>query len=317
MVNLKLFNEHSDYEAYIGKKDAILPNVSYCLDAPNEVHYNPPHHDYSKDYLTFVALEDGTFKLSGNSVNYSLDDGETWTTLAANTNSPTIQSGDKIMFKAELTPTYNGIGTFSSTGSFIAQGNPMSLLYEDNFIGQNDLTGKDYAFSKIFSGCTGLTSAENMSLPATTLASSCYYNMFRGCTSLKTAPALPATTMADYCYQGMFKGCTGLTTAPALPATTLANNCYYNMFQGCTGLTTAPELPATTLANGCYSNMFYGCTSLNYIKCLATDISANNCTNGWVSNVAPTGTFTKAAGMTGWTTDVNGIPLGWTVQDKA
>ena len=41
MVNLKLFNEHSDYEAYISQQDAILPNVSYCLDTPNEVHYNP------------------------------------------------------------------------------------------------------------------------------------------------------------------------------------------------------------------------------------------------------------------------------------
>ena len=41
MINLKLFNEHSDYEAYISQQDAILPNVSYCLDTPNEVHYNP------------------------------------------------------------------------------------------------------------------------------------------------------------------------------------------------------------------------------------------------------------------------------------
>ena len=41
MKNLKLFNEHSDYEAYISQEDAILPNVSYCLDTPNEVHINP------------------------------------------------------------------------------------------------------------------------------------------------------------------------------------------------------------------------------------------------------------------------------------
>lgn len=41
MRNLKLFNEHSNYEAYISQKDAILPNVSYCLDTPNEVHINP------------------------------------------------------------------------------------------------------------------------------------------------------------------------------------------------------------------------------------------------------------------------------------
>jgi hypothetical protein len=32
----------------------------------------------------------------------------------------------------------------------------------------------------------------------------CYYNMFAGCKSLTTAPALPATTLANYCYFGMF-----------------------------------------------------------------------------------------------------------------
>jgi hypothetical protein len=76
----------------------------------------------------------------------------------------------------------------------------------------------------------------------------------------------------------------------------------------------APELPATTLEWSCYSFMFYNCTSLNYIKCLATDISAIDCTNDWVSGVASSGTFIKAASMTGWTTGVNGIPSGWTVE---
>jgi hypothetical protein len=113
----------------------------------------------------------------------------------------------------------------------------------------------------------------------------------------------------------MFQYCSGLTTAPELPATTLAQNCYASMFNYCTSLTTAPELPATTLANSCYYNMFRGCTSLNYIKCLATDISATNCTTNWVSNVASSGTFVKAASMTDWTTDTSGIPEGWTVQD--
>ena len=95
----------------------------------------------------------------------------------------------------------------------------------------------------------------------------------------------------------------------------MVRNCYYKIFYGCTSLTTAPELPATTLAYGCYASMFQDCASLNYIKCLATDISATDCTNYWVYGVASTGTFIKAAGMTGWSEDENGIPLGWTIQD--
>ena len=86
--------------------------------------------------------------------------------------------------------------------------------------------------------------------------------MFYGCTSLTTAPSLPATTLAISCYGYMFYGCTSLTTAPSLPATTLANYCYRSMFYGCTSLTTAPSLPATTLANVCYGYMFQGCKKI-------------------------------------------------------
>ena len=201
----------------------------------------------------------------------------------------------------------------------------------------------DYqSFSNFFNGCTNLLIPPE--LPATTLANSCYYGMFQNCTSLTTAPALPATTLANSCYSSMFYGCVSLTTAPELPATTLDSSCYnqmfYNctslttapsilpattlkvycygqMFQNCTSLTTAPELPATTLTESCYEEMFRNCTSLNYIKCLATDISAPSCTSSWVSGVASTGTFVKAAGMESWTEGNNGIPSGWTVENNS
>ena len=298
--------------------------------------------DYSQQYLTFVAKESGTFKLSGNSVSYSLDSGSTWASLASNTNSPTVAAGNKILWKATLTPTSTkGVGRFSSTGQFDVEGNAMSLLYGDNFQNQTSLSGKNYAFRRLFSGCTTVASAENMSLPATTLANDCYNAMFNGCTSLATAPALPATTLTQECYYSMFNGCTGLRVAPQLPATTLKNSCYRTMFQnctslttapellattltescyngmfyGCANLTTAPELPATTLANTCYNNMFRYCTRLKYIKCLATDITSSDCTLSWVDGVASSGTFVKAASMTSWTTGGNGIPNNWTVQN--
>ena len=60
--------------------------------------------------------------------------------------------------------------------------------------------------------------------------------MFRTCSSLVSAPQLPATTLATACYYYMFEGCTSLTTAPELPATTLAEYCYCDMFAGCTSL---------------------------------------------------------------------------------
>ena len=278
MKYLKKFNNHNNYSNFTQTADFVKPNVSLCVEE-NEVHYNPI--DYSKEYLTFVALEDGTFQLSTNIVSYSLDNGETWTELAANTASPIVTTGNKIIWKGELTPSSSaGIGTFSATGNFDVQGNAMSLLYGDNYKGQTDLTGKSYAFYRLFRNNTKVVSAENLSLPATTLVDNCYQGMFNGCTSLTTAPELPATTLSQNCYQGMFNGCASLVTAPELPATTLTQSCYSSMFASCTSLITAPELPATTLAKNCYMSMFMDCTNLINAPTLPATTLVDNCYQG-------------------------------------
>jgi hypothetical protein len=232
-------------------------------------------------YLTFEAIEDGTFSFTQNTIQYSVD-GTTWNDLTVGASTPMVNAGNKIHFKA-TNPSGtedNGIGTFSSTGEFNISGNIMSMLYGDDFRGKTDLTGKDYAFRYLFKNCTKLVDASELILPATTLATYCYTSMFFGCTSLTTVPALPATTLANNCYQSMFSNCTSLTTAPALPATTLASSCYQAMFYSCTNLTTAPILPATTLATYCYTYMFYSCTSLIKAPALPATTLANNCYTG-------------------------------------
>ena len=124
---------------------------------------------------------------------------------------------------------------------------------------------------------------------------------------------LPATNLDSDCYYDMFRSCTSLTTAPELPSTTLAAYCYHSMFYGCSKLTKAPELPATTLAEGCYHSMFQGCSKLNYIKMLATSKSASDCLYNWVWKVSSTGTFVKNPAMSLLPTGIDGIPSGWTV----
>ena len=345
------FNTEAEYDTFKASSGYVEPNVSYIIEN-NVVHYNsvppppppPPPHDYSQDYLTFVATESGTFKFSRNGISYSLDSGSTWTSLSSNTNTPTVSAGSKIMWKATLTPggypSY-GIGKFSSSGNFTVEGNAMSLLYGDDFVGQTNLSEKSNAFNELFKGCTGMTSAESLSLPATTLGDDCYESMFSGCTSLTVAPELPATTLADwcyyfmfayctnltttpelsattlasYCYSHMFQGCSSLTTAQELPATTLQQQCYDSMFSGCTSLTTAPELPATTLINQCYQCMFDGCTNLNYIKAMFTTTPSTTYMSNWVSGVASSGTFVKNSAAT-WTSycGVSTYPCNWTVQ---
>ena len=250
--------------------------------------YNPPVYDYSKDYLTFEALEDTTFKFTRNALEYSVDDGSTWVTLPVSINTPTVVSGDKIMFK-KVNPTISssyGIGTFSSTGKFNVSGNIMSLLYGDDFDGQTSLSGKNNVFSMLFRNCKNVISVSNL--------------------------ILPATTLADYCYYGMFYGCSSLTTGSKLPANTLANYCYQEMFRNCTSLTTAPELPATTLVDYCYQQMFYNCSKLNSITCYATTKILTFVLENWVYGVSGTGTFTRSSSSS-WSTGVSGIPTGWSI----
>ena len=296
------------------------------------------------NYLTILALEDGlTASLPENACQYCVDGDGNWYDLPADTATQTINQGQTLSFKSNLTPSGStGIGTFSINKKCNLEGNCMSMLFGDDAVNNNSLNGKNDVFRHLFKNCTTIIQVSNAFLPATTLSDDCYWEMFHGCTSLTTAPELPATDLYAYCYYGMFWRCTSLTTAPELPATTLAIYCYSSMFHGCTSLTTAPELPATILTLGCYSSMFHGCTSLttapelpatdlyaycyramfkgcsklNYIKMLATDnILPNNCLDYWVDGVSSTGTFVKNPDMTSLSTGISGIPSGWTVVD--
>ena len=246
---------------------------------------------YENQYLTLVARGNGAFKIRViNSYQYSKDEGQTWTNATSAT-TISVSNGDRVMFKNSLLGTYSGNGRFSASTTFEVEGNPMSLLYGDDFIGQTSVSGKNSAFYAMFSGCTSLTSIDNLKLVATTLGSWCYQSMFYGCTSLTSVPSdlLPATSLADACYEYMFKGCTSLIAAPNLLATTLVDYCYYQMFQNC--------------------------SSLNYVKCLGNNNSAGYTTYQWLSNVSSSGTFVKASSTNWGDCGVSSIPCNWTVQN--
>ena len=230
------------------------------------------------NYLTIYALEDSlTASLTTNACEYCVDGDGNWKSLAAGTATESINAGHRLSFRGNLTPSDTGIGTFTISKRCNLEGNCMSMLFGDNAANNLSLTGKSYAFYKLFYNCTNIIRVSSNFLPATTLANNCYNSMFSGCSSLTTAPALPATTLADRCYNEMFYRCSNLTTAPALPATTLEYYCYSYMFQNCTSLVNAPALPATTLSFMCYEGMFGGCTGLTTAPALPATTLANYC----------------------------------------
>ncbi len=244
--------------------------------------------------LTLEAIAAGTITLTNpwSTLKYKKNGGD-FVNVTASANTIAVAAGDKIAFYADGSENTYSCSIDGSTGGIVeisillqitcssdcyVYGNVMSLLSSSNFKNAVSIS-KEYAFAKLFYENTHIKkhAQKALVLPATTLADSCYWAMFQGCTGLTSAPALSATTLAAGCYSGMFEGCTSLTSAPVLPATTLASACYYSMFQGCTGLTSAPALSATTLANACYQGMFQGCEGLTSAPALPATTMAAVC----------------------------------------
>ena len=315
-INYRL-NQEGTYEVYTTpitiSADTLIETYSTYRGRVSSVvtqncEYSPVHH-YENDYLTFRITSAGTicWKSVGSgyakTIEYSLNGGE-WTSITAASTPPSINvvADDVIRFKGTNT-TYAGSKTnyasfgkdttgatdISSTAHFVAEGNVMSLIYGDNFIGNTAMTGT-YNFCSLFKR-TNIESAENL--------------------------VLPSTTLTNYCYRAMFSWCTELAVAPKLPATTLARGVYWYMFENC-AIVEAPELLAETLVQECYGCMFTGCTRLNYIKCMANSgFDATSAKTNWTSGVASSGTFVKDSGVSTstWSRGANGIPTNWLVYD--
>ena len=283
------FASETDVQTAVENGELVKPYVAYIEDE-DRIDWNSKKTDYSKQYLTFEMITDGELRCNCNanyfnypfSIEYRINNGD-WETLTLFTSfteysiSNNLKIGDKISFK----------------------GNREQYGYDVN--SGFKIFGKGLELYNVYGNIMSMIYGDNF-IGQTLLPNKSYiFSRFFNSTNL-----FPGTKFGVVSAENLI-----------LPATTLQNYCYLRMFYGCTALITAPELPATTLASNCYNSMFYNCSSLNYIKCLATDISASGCTSGWVSGVASSGTFVKAATMTGWSTGNSGIPNNWTVQDAS
>ena len=131
------------------------------------------------NYLTFTAEEEGSsFGImhadkNNPDVQYSLDDGATWTALAEGDSVILAHKGDKVLLKGNNLKGFsmhkNKFSTFKLTGKLAASGSVMSLI---DSIGLSTEIPNSYCFQKLFSGCTSLTQAPE--LPATKLTVACY-----------------------------------------------------------------------------------------------------------------------------------------------
>lgn len=281
-VSTRVLNEHtlhffvSENEDYDCRQEVIVIEHGQLKDTITVMQKN---YEGQIPYLTFVAKTKQSITMSKavETLEYSVGNSGDWKELGTNT----IAFGGEIgRLKMRGKSSIGTASHMKDYSTFIFEndakvsctGDIRTLIDYTNYT--NVQTSKA-RFCYLFHDCDVLTTAPK--LPATELASQCYYEMFSYCSLLTQSPELPATELAHYCYLGMFNGCTSLVTAPELPAIKLYDACYFEMFKGCTALIDIPEtLPAKTLTEMCYFSMFEGCSSLVSAPELpATELSAS------------------------------------------
>lgn len=236
----------------------------------NSLEYNQQYSDYNDveviyndttDYFYMEPNRNNTyigFEIIGSlpniSLEYSLNNTKDFKPFTFGS-YVTANTGQKVYFRGNnnsfTKDTSNYVHALKDVDGYSIKvgGNIMSLLNKKCEL--NDLTGYNNAFLGLFHNFgLNLTSIMNLKLPATTLATDCYNQMFSYCSGLTTLPSnlLPATKLASQCYYYMFYNCTGLKVhsfkirptntlfrVPASGAGTTASNALYNMFSGTSG----------------------------------------------------------------------------------
>lgn len=277
-------NPNATWDQTISRSNSTVPSKCTITDIPSTV-----------NYLKFTTVDDNgsKYKFSRPGLEYSIDGGA-WTKLAAHTYTPNVPKNSNIRFRGYLTPNGEGTGIFSSSGKFNAEGELMTLLYCEYYVGQ---TGKfaDHMFKNMFSR-TKIVNAYNLVIPynSGSYKYSCY-SMFSHCSELEVAPKeLKGNTYVnDHSFYLMFANCPKLTKTPII---------WY----------TFPEYDAM-------GGMFFNDTLLSEVYILQTE-NGNHIDNlrssNWLKGIASTGTFYANQNLT-WLYTIerseHTIPEGWTI----
>jgi len=250
-----------------------------------------PPHDYSKDYLTIEALEDGNifFVFNSkikynllNSISYSTDGGESWVTQEnpykfLQEATVIVKGGKnggyspKIVDGGEDTQEYY-YESDDELGNEIIDDVEQDIVDWRGLFGKKGLEG-DMLTINVSAGDKVLFKGVAQSfgdISGTTVSkchfgSDCKVDVYGNIMSLcyEDDFSNKHELLHDCQFDAMFAG-TDIVNASdlILPATTLTLRCYEYMFSGCTSLVSTPQLPATEMAARCYQDMFCICPSL-------------------------------------------------------
>lgn len=176
--------------------------------------YEYPNDSYNYCRITYHPSTVSSAEYSFDKVNWSLADNV----------SCYLNRGEKVYFRGFITgnQSTSDYASFSLEtvpyGKIYASGSIMSLQAgnpEDKTILYN------YEFYNMFYNTVIQTAPE---LPATTLSTGAYSQLFYNCKYLKTAPELPSLYLPLFAYNFMFAGCRGLNHIKAMFLTNPTTN---------------------------------------------------------------------------------------------
>ena len=263
--------------------------------------------------LTFKILTDGTIKWSYSHVDavktieYSKNNGE-WTSITSTSTGAEIPvvAGDVVKFRGDNEGLAVGTkrSTFKDTTcDYDAEGNVMSLLSSTDFASLTSIS-YEYCFINLFAG-SPIINAKNLYLPATTIVTGAYaqlfqgcsklelpfrilpvndvpyrgcFNIFKNCTSLKKTPKILGTgTVGEVGFGAAFLDCTSLQEACDLKFKSVGVQGYTSMFEK-SGIKHGPEIYATECSDKAMSYMFHKCINLETCtKELRTEVLPTEC----------------------------------------
>ena len=142
-------------------------------------------------------------------------------------------------------------------------GNIMSMIYGDDFL----LYDSKDKFKLTWGGREAISKADNLSIPRIITQASCCEWMFNGA-PITSLPKLPAKTIPTNCYNNMFRSCQNLTDLSSykLDAKYTDENSLNSMFEDCSNLTLPPQFNTMTFTGtNPINRMFTDCRNLTQI----------------------------------------------------
>jgi len=200
---------HIEYSSLNSVKRANMKANTTATVERNKVYPFTQTPTFKSDWFYFEAVEAGAIVSMSTqglapsvSLRYSTDGGENWHDFTVGSTSISLSNiGDRVYFKANNSNTNFAISTnynyFKTSKNVNVGGNIMYLLNGET---PGLAFSERYSLCKLFTS-TNIISTSELRLPATTLQSSCYKQMFLNCTNLASVTMLATDVTATNCLQ--------------------------------------------------------------------------------------------------------------------